>query len=598
MHGDEAVHADKLHTLWQTGEYHYDPNEYHGPTLYYLTLPVLKLAGCRSFSDFTETQLRLVPALLGIALIPLLWLIRDGLGNTGVIVAAILTAASTAMTFYSRYYIQEMLLVFFTFLMFAAGWRYWQSRKMSWAMLGGFAAGLMHATKETSVIAFGCAAVAAIAAGRFNRVKWRSQNSPPWKGGVGGGSKSPARSPILPPLPSGERGFETASKAQTADMESSEVTHNTLATRLPPRPVLPGLLLAGAVAILTSALFYSAFLTNPRGPLDSLLTYRTYFDRAGNHGLHDHPWEYYLQILAWTKWAPGPWWSEGVVLALFSAGILSTLRPAREAPQSEICDLKSAVQNPKTEVQNPKSEIRNPKSLPTDVAPVATAQSHISASMPHLGFLRFIGLYTVLMLAAYSAIPYKTPWCMLGFLHGMILISGAGFAALLRWVRWGALRALLCIAFAAAAGHLVWQTQRADGRFCADNRNPYVYAHPVNDVLRLAAFVERLHEAHPNPAGMVIQVISPDADYWPLPWYLRRIENVGYWNAAPRSENGGGEVSGGGDVWISSAAYWPTLQADLHRDYETFYYGLRPDVPRVVAVESDLWQRFRDGLQR
>lgn len=29
---------------------------------------------------------------------------------------------------------------------------------------------------------------------------------------------------------------------------------------------------------------------------------------------------------------------------------------------------------------------------------------------------------------------------------------------------------------------------------------------------------------------MVIEVICPEDDYWPLPWYLRSFPNVGWWN--------------------------------------------------------------------
>ena len=47
MHADEAVHADKLGTLLEGGGYAYDPSEYHGPTLYYLTLPSAWLEGAR-----------------------------------------------------------------------------------------------------------------------------------------------------------------------------------------------------------------------------------------------------------------------------------------------------------------------------------------------------------------------------------------------------------------------------------------------------------------------------------------------------------------------------------------------------------------------
>ena len=62
--------------------------------------------------------------IFGIGLIGLLLLLTDGLGKTAVATAALLTAISPAMVFYSRYYIQEMLLVFFTLAALGCGWRY------------------------------------------------------------------------------------------------------------------------------------------------------------------------------------------------------------------------------------------------------------------------------------------------------------------------------------------------------------------------------------------------------------------------------------------------------------------------------------------
>ena len=58
------------------------------------------------------------------------------------------------MVFFSRYFIHEMLLVFFTLLVVAAAWRYLQSRHWKWAVLTGLGLGLMHATKETCVLNF------------------------------------------------------------------------------------------------------------------------------------------------------------------------------------------------------------------------------------------------------------------------------------------------------------------------------------------------------------------------------------------------------------------------------------------------------------
>src|SRR5262249_41255222 len=142
MHNDEAVNAIKFGQLWQHGTYKYDPNEHHGPSLFYATLAFSRLTAAPDFDHFTETQLRPVPVIFRLGLVPPLPLFADGLGWHGSIGAALFTAVSPAVVFYSRYFIHETLLVFFTFLTMAAGWRYWRSRKIGWALLAGAGLGL------------------------------------------------------------------------------------------------------------------------------------------------------------------------------------------------------------------------------------------------------------------------------------------------------------------------------------------------------------------------------------------------------------------------------------------------------------------------
>src|SRR5712671_5531836 len=128
LHNDEAVNAVKVTELWQQGRYAYDPDEYHGPTLHYATLPFLWLSGARNPDELDDRTLRLAPVVFGVGLILLLLLLADGLGRPAVAWAAMFTAISPAMVFYSRYFIHEMLLLFFTALTMAAGWRYVQAR--------------------------------------------------------------------------------------------------------------------------------------------------------------------------------------------------------------------------------------------------------------------------------------------------------------------------------------------------------------------------------------------------------------------------------------------------------------------------------------
>src|SRR5881397_3090610 len=161
LHNDEAVNAVKVSELWQQGSYAYDPDEYHGPTLHYATLPFLWLSGARNSDELADATLRLAPVVSGVGLILLLLLLADGLGRPAVAWAAILTAISPAMVFYSRYFIHEMLLVCFTMLLLAAGWRYTRRPHIGWAVLAGIGLGLMSATKETFVIPIAAMGIAA-----------------------------------------------------------------------------------------------------------------------------------------------------------------------------------------------------------------------------------------------------------------------------------------------------------------------------------------------------------------------------------------------------------------------------------------------------
>lgn len=486
MHGDEANQALKAGLeLHENGVYLYDPHDHHGPTLYYATLPALRLAGARTYAESDESDYRIVPLLFGVALILLLLPAADGLGRVAAVSAAVLTAISPAMVFYSRYYIQEMMLVFFTFATILAAWRYARSRRVAWLLLAGVCVGLMHATKETWVIHF-AAMVIGLALARL-WARWR------------GGDVAPLRSCIRP-------------------------AH---------------VVAAAALAVIVAFVLFSSFFTNLRGPLDSVLAYGNYLHRAGGVGLHDQPWYYYLGTLLYTKYAAGPWWSEGLILALAVVGVVAGL---------------------------------SGRGLSDTARP----------------FVRFLVFYVLVLTAAYSAIPYKTPWCMLAFLHGMILLAGVGFVALVRWTPRLPLKAVVCVVVAALAVQLGGQAYRASYRFYADNRNPYVYAHTSTDISTLMWLMDNLARVSPDGHDMVVKVITPE-NYWPLPWYLRRFSRVGYWHEVPDAPDAA--------AIITSPDAQEVLDGRLRRRYDKRpVFGLRPTVVMSVYVEEGLWNAFQRDM--
>jgi len=201
--------------------------------------------------------------------------------------------------------------------------------------------------------------------------------------------------------------------------------------------------------------------------------------------------------------------------------------------------------------------------------------------------LRSLVFYTLFSTAAYSLIPYKTPWNILPFYLGFVLLAGSGAAALLgvwrsRWVR-----TLLSLLLAAGFIHLGVQAWRASFVYPADPRNPYVYAQTSPDFLKLVRRVEELAAIHPDHEKMLIMVIAGPYETWPLPWVLRRFGRVGYWQDAA----GAGPIEEA-PVVITDTEQAGQLESRLFPSYQSEYYGLRPNVFLVLHIRTDLWEEY------
>ncbi|MDX1701677.1 MAG: TIGR03663 family protein [Melioribacteraceae bacterium] len=154
LHNDEAVNSVKLKYLLENGEFKYDPIEYHGPTLYYFSLLGSWISGNYKFHDLSEETLRGVNVVFTSLLFLFLFLYRKSLNRSDIIITSALLLVSPFLNFYSRYYIHESLFSLFTIMMIISYYRFFKSRKDIWAILTGIFAGLVFATKETSIIVF------------------------------------------------------------------------------------------------------------------------------------------------------------------------------------------------------------------------------------------------------------------------------------------------------------------------------------------------------------------------------------------------------------------------------------------------------------
>jgi len=443
LHHDEGVNGNFLVRLVREGMYRYDPENYHGPTLYYFSaiIPwITKLlfgSAARDNYGLTTFTIRLIPVLFGIGTIGLIFLLRRKLGTVATLAAALMLAISPGAVYLSRYYIHETLFVFFTLGIVVACVWFYEKRNPAYLIPAGASAALLFATKETAMISVGVLIIAlalTLVYARFTR-----------KTSV---YASPKRSKTRPP----------ASRLRQIIDEMGGTS-----------PVARNLVVALIVSLALYLLFYSSFFRNSNGIYDSLQTFAVW-TKTGKTA-HVHP--LYMYVVWLVR-------QEGPILFLAAIGaVIAVLKP------------------------------RNSLAL-------------------------FCALWAFGLIAAYSLIPYKTPWLVLNFITPLALIAGYAVQAIYDMDR-GQLRMVSAI-LVVAVGIATYQT--IDLNFVNyDNDNPkyvYVYAHTTRPTLDLVNEIEQIAKQESGDLTG-ISVVSPD--YWPLPWYLRNFSRVGYFGRmAPTTE--------------------------------------------------------------
>jgi uncharacterized protein (TIGR03663 family) len=281
LHHDEGVNGNFLVSLVRNGTYTYDPNNYHGPTLYYFSAIFAWIArffggvGARDAYGLTTFNIRFVTAAFGVATVCLALLLRKRLGAIGALSAAALIAISPGAVYLSRYFIHESLFVFFMFGIIVAAVKYYDTGAGVYLILAAISAALMTATKETWVIN---APVLLIALITTNVYFWlRKKMTAPH------GNESGEGEPFLARF-------------------GGPISVATVA------------LVAFTVFIVVNVLFYSSFFSNyPKGVNDSLQTLALWRKRTHEHA---HPWYQYIRWLLQK---------ESIVLILGGIGALIAL---------------------------------------------------------------------------------------------------------------------------------------------------------------------------------------------------------------------------------------------------------------------------------
>jgi predicted membrane-bound mannosyltransferase len=194
-------------------------------------------------------------------------------------------------------------------------------------------------------------------------------------------------------------------------------------------------------------------------------------------------------------------------------------------------------------------------------------------------FAMFAGLWAFGLFAAYSIIPYKTPWLAISFLLPMCIAAGYAInemigARNLSLKLTGGLLALTACAV------LAYQTYDLNFVHYDDDSRAYVYAHTNREFLELMRQIEHYAEKSGKGEDAKIEIVSPD--YWPMVWYLRNYKQANFHAHI---------------VDVTDAemivAKKRDQDAEVIKKYSAKYdyvgsYALRPGVDLVLLVRKDL----------
>ena len=182
----------------------------------------------------------------------------------------------------------------------------------------------------------------------------------------------------------------------------------------------------------------------------------------------------------------------------------------------------------------------------------------------------WLTIYGLIIFVVYSAIPYKTPWLALNLWLPLALICGFAVEAIWLQMKKSSGRWLIVTVGAGFLSVIAVQTKTLVFEKPADEKNPYAYAHTTEDILRLAPRLEEL-AAKKNISNPRIAVIAKDA--WPLPWYLRKFPQAGFWQPDV--------ATGAADFFITTTDVSDKLAEQLKNDRPEFF-GVRPNVLLIL----------------
>ena len=486
FHHDEGVNGFFLTTLFRDGVYKYDPANYHGPTLYYIALAFAKVFGLET------VPVRASVAVWGVLLVVLCFYLRPYIGKTASLFAGLFVAVSPGMVFISRYFIHETFFVFLS-LAIVISTIYFVEKKQAGAIGIGWMAIILLTCFLPSTLT-----LSSSIAGDSPALLWSMRvlffvveatlvffvirMLLGWNDGRPVYFLLAAACAALL-FATKETAFITLGTMliacvcvyiwrkiyrRTDETAGEEIDDNDLTWANFTDALGQGsdriliLTAAAALVVYLIVLFFSSFFTYADGVKGFYEAYAIWTKTGSKDHTQNGTWAY----LRWGMKIEAP------VFILSAVGVIVAFIKSRHR------------------------------------------------------FPIFTALWALGLFAAYTLIPYKTPWLDLSFLLPMCIIAGYAIGQFtdskdvaLRVAAFGFGLIAACI--------MSYQTYELNFVHYDDDQMPYVYAHTRRDFLDMMRKIDYYAQKSGKGKDAQIEIVSPD--YWPMVWYTKDYAHANYW---------------------------------------------------------------------
>ncbi|MGA7273443.1 MAG: flippase activity-associated protein Agl23 [Candidatus Udaeobacter sp.] len=148
--------------------------------------------------------------------------------------------------------------------------------------------------------------------------------------------------------------------------------------------------------------------------------------------------------------------------------------------------------------------------------------------------LRYLAIYGVGSLIAYSYVKYKTPWCIISFGWPFLYVFGAA-VLLVRPKHLRLVYRIIGVLLFISLGSSIWLNYFR----CSSPEEPYAYVQTYNDIFKLTTPLLKLARRDPVYYHLTGHLIR--SSIYPLPWVLGDFDRVGYYDGGNMPANVDGD---------------------------------------------------------